>query len=131
MNRSGFFLANFHSPPAPSPTAPQNPAPKSSPNSTIATQYILNDTSLAALVLSDGDRHLFFQDNNGLIRRVIRSASENQWAIDPSRNLSSSPKSNTPLAATAYSDTEIFNEYNGLLDLVIVNLGNPFSSRTS
>lgn len=79
----------------------------SSPNSTNATQYILNDTSLAALVLPDGDRHLFFQDNNGTIRRAIKSLTESQWTISPSLDLGSSPKNHTPIAATVYSWTEL------------------------
>ena len=92
-------LANFRSQPAPSATAPQNPANTSSPQSTNAIQYVLNDTSLAAIVLPGGDRHIFFQDNNGSIRRAIRSASENLWTISQSLNLSSTPKNHTPLAA--------------------------------
>ncbi|KAM0799383.1 hypothetical protein BDR22DRAFT_910741 [Usnea florida] len=92
-------LSTTTNPPTPSPTAPQNHTTE--PIST--TQYILNDTSLAAIVLSDGDRHVFFQDSNGSIRHAIRSASENQWTISISLNLSSRPKNHTPLAANGYS----------------------------
>ena len=98
-NRSGFFQAYFYSP----------PVTTSSPNLTSAAQYILNDTSLAALILASGDRQLFFQDNNGSIRRAIRTASDEQWAISPYLNLSASSKKHTPLAATAYSDDETYD----------------------
>lgn len=84
-------LAHFHSPPAPQ-----------SHNITPAAQFILNDTSLAALSLSNGDRQLFFQDNTGRIRRAIRTESNNQWSTSPYLNLSSNPKNYTPLVATAY-----------------------------
>lgn len=105
-------MANLYRPPAPSPAAPQNPVTNSSPNSTSATQYILNDTSLAALVLPDGARHLFFQDNNGLILHAIHSVTEDQWTVHPSLDLHSSPKNHTPIAATVYSLTELQDDVN-------------------
>ena len=71
---------------------------------THAPQIILNDTSLAAVSLSNGDRHLFFQDNTGLIRRAVRVESNGQWTTSPNLNastdLSSNPKRHTPLTAT-------------------------------
>ena len=88
-------LAHFYSPPAPQ-----------SHNITPAAQFILNDTSLAALSLSNGDRHLFFQDNTGRIRRTIRTESNNQWSTSLYLNLSSNPKNYTPLVATAYEGLE-------------------------
>lgn len=48
------------------------------------SSYTLNDTSLAALPLANGDRHLFFQDDTGLIRRAIRTASNGEWITSPS-----------------------------------------------
>ena len=51
--------------------------------------------------LSNGDRHLFFQDNTGLIRRAVRTESNGQWTTSPDLNVSTIPslKRNTPLAA--------------------------------
>ena len=94
MYRSNLLLAHFHSPPAP-------------PNSDITSQNILNDTSLVALLLSNGDRVLFFQDNTGLLRRAVRTNSNGQWItsqnLNASTNLppgpSSNPKKYTPLTA--------------------------------
>ena len=80
-----FFLTHFYSP--------------SNPVITLAEQHILNDTSLAALVLANGDRHLFFQDNTGLIRRAVRTASNNQWSTSPTLSVDSNAKNHTPLAA--------------------------------
>ncbi len=75
-----------------------SPSPQ---NHTIApaAQYILNDTSLAAVSLANGDRHLFFQDNTGLIRRAIRTASNGQWSTSSYLNASSNAKQHTPPAA--------------------------------
>lgn len=111
-NRSGFFLAYFYSP----------PVTTSSPNLPSAAQYILNDTSLAALILPSGDRQLFFQDNDRSIRRAIRTASDKQWTISPYLNLSANPKKYTPLAATVYNEAEAF--WNGVVDasLITVNI---------
>ncbi|CAD6586035.1 MAG: hypothetical protein ASARMPREDX12_002178 [Alectoria sarmentosa] len=83
-----------------------NPPAPQSHNITPAAQFILNDTSLAALSLSNGDRHLFFQDNTGRIRRTIRTESNNQWSTSLYLNLSSNPKNYTPLVATAYEGLE-------------------------
>lgn len=92
--RSCFFLAHSYSPPP-----PQNPKITPHPNITRATQNILNDTSLAALSLANGDRQLFFQDNTGLIRRAIRTASNGQWSTSPSLSVNdTNAKNNTPLA---------------------------------
>lgn len=102
MYRSNLLLAHFYSPPA-----PPNPNTTPHPNITHAPQYILNDTSLTALSLSNGDRHLFFQDNTGLIRRAVRTESNGQWttspnlnaSVDPSSNPGLKPKIHTPLTA--------------------------------
>ena len=77
---------------------------------TLAAQVILDDTSLAALSLPNGDRQLFFQDSTGLIRRAVRTASNSQWSTSPNLNASlnlgphpivnSNPKKYTPLAVT-------------------------------
>lgn len=77
-----------------SPSAPQNH------NITPAAQFILDDTSLAAISLANGDRQLYFQDNSGLIQRAIRTATNNQWSTSANQNLSSNsnPKNYTPLA---------------------------------
>lgn len=81
-------MAYYHSPPA-----PQNP------NTTRVAQHILNDTSLAAISLPNGDRQLFFQDNTGLIRHAIRTGINGQWNTSSYLNISSNPENNTPLVA--------------------------------
>ena len=88
-------LAHFYSPPAPQ-----------SHTITPAAQFIFNDTSLAVLSLSNGERHLFFQDNTGRIRRAIYTESNNQWSTSPYLNLRPQPKNYTPLAATASQELE-------------------------
>ena len=83
-------------------------------------QYILNDTSLAALSFTNGDRHLYFQGNTGFIHRAVRSASNGRWIMNTSSGLTSSgainaayggfwpkPRNNTPLAVIAVVDPEV------------------------
>ena len=84
-------LAKICSPPAPSP--PQ--------------QYILNDTSLAALHFENDDRQLFFQDVNGTIRRAIYTASTSHWTTSRELYVPSSAKNHTPLAVVGTSATEV------------------------
>lgn len=83
-----------------SPTARTPSAP--TPNNASTAQYILNDTSLAAVVLPNNDRHLYFQDSTGRIRSVIYTASTNQWNTSPDSNISANAKKHTPLAVTAF-----------------------------
>ena len=89
--------------------APPNP----NANVTRASQIILNDTSLAALSLANGDWHQFFQDNNGLIRRLIRTASNSRWSTSADQNLSlsSNPKINTPLTANINDFSEVLTKF--------------------
>lgn len=54
--------------------------------SSVALGPILNDTSLAALALANGNRYLFFQDNTGLIRAAIRTPSNGRWSTSTSTN---------------------------------------------
>lgn len=95
-------LAYFHS-----ASAPQ------SHNITPAAKLILDDTSLVALSLFNGDRQLFFQDNTGRIRRAIRPESNNQWSTSPYLDLSSNPKDYTPMVATAYDDNDNGDQWTG------------------
>ena len=98
LYRSDIIMTHLTSPPV-----PQNHSIIS------ASQVILNDTSLAALFLANGDRHLFFQDNAALIQRVVRTASNNRWSTSKNQNLSlsSNPKYYTPLTATVNDHSEV------------------------
>lgn len=64
-------------------------------------QQIINDTSLAATVLANDDRHLFFQDPQGVIRRVSRAASAIQWILDSVPIPIMDPRNFTPIAVTS------------------------------
>lgn len=88
------------------PLVPQTPHNTSSSNTTRAEQYILNDTSLAVLIRTNGDRQLFFQDNTGLIRNAIRTSTDTQWSMGPDISVSSTVKNNTPLAVNFRSDDD-------------------------
>ena len=87
--------------PVAGPSTPDSPTPRT-PTNTSTAQYILNDTSLAAAILPNGDRHLYFQDSTGRIRYLIRTASTDQWNTSPDLNISASAKNHTPLAVTAF-----------------------------
>ena len=91
-DRASFWLTLYR------PLVPQTPQNTSNPNIIQAEQFILNDTSLAALVLPNGDRQLFFQGNTGLIRSAIHTTTDNQWSMGPNISASSNAKKYTPLA---------------------------------
>ncbi|KAL9593956.1 MAG: hypothetical protein Q9219_007294 [cf. Caloplaca sp. 3 TL-2023] len=66
---------------------------------TMTPKAIMNDTSLAAVELANGDRRLFFQEASGLIRQVTFSSSSRQWIADPGYVVASDAKNHTPIAA--------------------------------
>lgn len=65
------------------------------------TQQILNDTSLAAVYMNSGDRHVFFQDPEGHIQQVVYVGSEDQWIVKTNPTGISDARYLTPLAADA------------------------------
>lgn len=72
---------------------------------TPSAQFILDDTSLAAISSSDGNRYLFFQDPTGLIRSVVRT--DNQWSTNLNLATGLNAKNYTPLAAIAANYSNI------------------------
>ena len=85
-------------------------------SSTPTTQYILDDTSLAAISSSDGNRYLFFQDPTGLIRTVVRT--NNQWSTNLNPATSLNAKNYTPLAAmAANSSSDGFGDSQGVQNI--------------
>ena len=67
-----------------------------------ASSSILNDSSLAAIISTNKDRHLFFQGPQSVIRRMIYSANLSQWIVDPDPIPISNAKNLTPLAVSRY-----------------------------
>ena len=78
----------------PDPTHSSLPIATPSPKNAI-----LNDTSLAAITTSDGNKHLFFQDLNGSIRHTSFDVSSKSWATSPQFvETEIAPRNLTPLA---------------------------------
>ena len=62
---------------------------------------ILNDTSLTALLLSDGSRHTFFQATDGSFRHAVYIASTDSWELDMKHiHGEAQPRNHTPVAAS-------------------------------
>lgn len=60
---------------------------------------ILNDSALAAVEMPNGDRRVFFQENNGNIRQAVYIESRKQWSAGPTNIVVEDAKKHTPLAA--------------------------------
>lgn len=58
---------------------------------------ILNDTSLASVIDSNNDRHLFFQENTGVIRHLWYL--DSSWKTSVDFTAASDAKNHTPMAA--------------------------------
>ena len=101
-----------------SPPAPQKPL-----NSSVM-QNILNDTSLAAMLLSNGDRHLFFQGFEGSIYRTILAASASQWILDTTPVVTSDARHLTPMAAEAWTSEDP-------VDQVLLGIGHDDNSHNT
>ena len=73
-----------------------SPTPNNLP--VLTDKRILDDTSMAALSLPNGDRRLFFQDLSGDIRQAFYSADSSQWRADIKNIVASDAKNHTPIA---------------------------------
>ena len=77
-------------------TSSLSSSPSTSP---LTDKQILDDTSVAALALPNGDRRLFFQDLSGLIRQASHSSSSGEWRADTNYVVASNARTHTPIAA--------------------------------
>lgn len=71
-------------------------SPSTSP---LTDKQILDDTSIAALALPNGDRRLFFQDLSGVIRQAFHSSSSGKWRADTKFVVASNARTHSPIAA--------------------------------
>ncbi|MCJ1382359.1 hypothetical protein MMC17_005472 [Xylographa soralifera] len=71
---------------------------KSSPTTSPPIHKILNDTSVAAVTLTNGDQRLFFQDTSGAIRESIYNFAADQWEADTGNIIATDARNNTPIA---------------------------------
>ena len=92
------------------------------------TRGALNDTSLAAVLTSDGNRHLFLQDINGTLRHAVFSSVENLWLSNVDYLLPddtfSPPRLGTPI--TTIYPSAINNDFETIL-VYYVNVENTLS----
>lgn len=75
--------------------------PTPTPTPTFLSRGILNDTSLATVITSDDNPHVFFQDYTGSLRHTVFSKSTNSWLDDIDYvNTPKAPRVHTPIAAS-------------------------------
>ncbi|KAL8794416.1 MAG: hypothetical protein Q9195_003003 [Heterodermia aff. obscurata] len=74
---------------------------------------VLNDTSIAAITMPNGDRRVFFQERSGIIRQAKYSTSAQEWAAESTENFQviDDARNHTPLAAMNYSDYEFGDSF--------------------
>ncbi|KAI9675455.1 MAG: hypothetical protein M1822_008933 [Bathelium mastoideum] len=89
---------------------------------------MLDGTSLASLVRTNGQRHVFFQDQKGRIREAIYQ-SDSGWAAPTSYVVATDARNNTPLAAFNVPASGL--EEVESLHLFYVNTSGFMSSQTS
>ena len=130
------------SPDRPSPSV-TDPSPTSSNSATlvpttsigatpapsqIPIHGVLNDTSLAAILESSGDKHVFFQDLNSSLRHTVYYGSLGEWSnaaefIQPERQ----PRNHTPISVIE-SHLPIYVGPGGVFEVYYVDVNNTLAS---
>lgn len=67
----------------------------------------MENTSLAAITLPNGNRHVYFQETSGAFRRALYSFQANEWQADPNATPAGDAKNNTPLVAIGSNDPNV------------------------
>lgn len=62
------------------------------------------NTSLAAVTLPDGNRHVYFQEAAGGLRRALYSSRSNQWQMSAGGFSVLGAKNDTPLSAAVFKN---------------------------
>ena len=100
-----------------------SPAISLKPATSSLAQQIIDDSSLAATLATNSDRHLFFQAPRGSIRRMIYTANEAQWIADPNPIAVSDAKMLTPMAVSTLTALKAVNSSEQLIsDTVTLSL---------
>ena len=86
-----------------SPTTVSTPAQPAATD-TALQHSILANTSIAAVTLPNGYRHVYLQEKSGAFRRAIYSPQASLWQASADSSLATSAKSNTPLAVARWLD---------------------------
>lgn len=81
------------------------PTPSVAPK--LIKRGILNDSSLVAIRLANGDRHCFFQEDTGFIRQGIYSASTKAWEAHLGYTVATDAKKHSPMTLGYSSTAEV------------------------
>ena len=60
---------------------------------------VLNDTSLATVATLGGNRHVYYQDQSGLLRESVYFAPTQNWSSPLSYTIATNAKNFTPISA--------------------------------
>lgn len=82
--------------------------PTPSPNPNLIDDFlphgILSDSSIAAAVTSEGNKHFMFQDSAGLLRDAFYSTTTQTWTSTDHFVIPGNARNNSPLAAIIYEN---------------------------
>ena len=113
-----------------SSASPSNSTSSPNTSSPTLTRGVANDTVLASVMTSDGNRHVFLQDINGTLRHAVFSSTANLWLPDVGYLLPPAPISperpRTPITAT-YPEV---GDQPGWILVYYVNTNNTLSALT-
>ena len=67
---------------------------------TKAKHGIADNSSLSIITTSEGNKHLFFQEQNGVIRQSFYDTMKGSWVSSSNIIVTSNARNNTPIATT-------------------------------
>ncbi len=65
----------------------------------------MNDSSVAVVALSNGDKRLLYQENTGSIREALYTASTKEWTSNVNNIVATNARESTPMAALFVNST--------------------------
>lgn len=81
---------------------------------TLPRNGILDDTSLAAVVTREGNKHVFFQDRNQSLRQAVYSHAAGKWLDGAGYVYTKAlPRNHTPIAAVTLEPLHLSDNYMG------------------
>ena len=79
---------------------------------------LIEHSSFAVAVSSEGNKHLFFQEQSGIIRQVYRNNLQNSWHASTDFVVALNAKNSTPMSALSLSNITLSGTDNRIGDFV-------------
>ncbi|KAL8918690.1 MAG: hypothetical protein Q9172_005319 [Xanthocarpia lactea] len=90
------------------------------PTTTPSPHALMQNTPISAVTLNNTNRHLYFREQTGAVRRAVYIAQAQRWVVDVDARALSNAKNDAPIAVVALP-----NEYDDIALLYINSTNQP------